>query len=522
MLPSMDSDLHVAIIGGGFGGLAAAVSLAAKGVRVTLLERQDDVGGKARRVEVDGAPIDAGPTVFTLRDVFDDLANRAGIPLDDVVDIEQASLLARHAWSDGSQLDLFADRARSIDAIGDFAGADAAAGYARFAADSEALFELLDRSYMRAPGASWPGPMMARIGLGRLAEMMTIQPFRSLWSTLGGYFEDPRLRQLFGRYATYCGSSPFAAPATLMLIAHVEARGVWTVKGGLRALARGLGTLAEHSGAVIRTGVQVASIESEPRGVRLDSGEFIAADAILANADPQALADGRLGSLAQRAVPTLPAKNRSLSSLTWMCHARTDGFALSRHNVFFSDDYPAEFEDLRAGRFPSAPTVYVCGQDRDPHTPSPHAGRERLQMIVNAPPNGDTHTLSDKEKERCTMAMRTALARCGLTLEEAMPYQLVTPAVYETLFPSTGGALYGRASHGWAASFQRPHARTRIPWLFLTGGATHPGAGVPMAALSGKLAAQAVMEDRVSISRSRPVAMAGGMSTPSATTAATG
>lgn len=523
MLPSMDSDLHVAIVGGGIGGLAAALSLATQGVRVTVLERQDDVGGKARRVNVDGVAIDAGPTVFTLRDIFDQLAIEAGETLDDHLKIEQADLLARHAWSDGSRLDLFAERARSIDAIGAFAGADAARGYARFAADSERLYTLLDQSYMRAPGAHWPGPMMARIGLTRLTDMLTIQPFRSLWSVLGDYFDDPRLRQLFGRYATYCGSSPFDAPATLMLIAHVEARGVWTVKGGLQALGGALASMARAKGAVIHTGVTVTDIDADPRCVTLDTGERMPVDAVIANADPQALADGRFGSVAERAVPAMPARQRSLSAMTWMCHAQTQGMALSRHNIFFSDDYGSEFAALRDGQIPPAPTVYVCGQDRSAAANrKPVSGRERLQMIVNAPAIGDIYRLSDEEKKRCTMAMRKALGRCGLQLEEAMPHQLVSPAEYESLFPSTGGALYGRASHGWAASFRRPHARTRIPWLFLTGGATHPGAGVPMAALSGRLAAQALMEDRASISRSRPVAMAGGMSTPSATTAATG
>lgn len=511
--------MHVVVVGGGIGGLVSALLLALEGVAVTLLEKEDQVGGKARRVSVDGTDIDAGPTVFTLRDIFDSIAERAGASLDDLIEVEPADLLARHAWSDGSRLDLFADRARSEEAIGDFAGAEAARAFAAFSDDAARLYRILDPHFMRQPKANTPWPLTARIGFSM--DQFALQPFRSMWSRIAGHFDDPRLRQLFGRYATYCGSSPFAAPSTLMLIAHVEARGVWLIKGGLKALADALATLCERQGVTIRTGCHVDEIAD--CAVTLDDGERIAGDAVVVNADPAALASGRFGTAVARSVGATPAPARSLSALTWMAHAQTGGFALSRHNVFFSDDSHAEFADLAAGRVPSAPSVYVCAQDRSASLePDEICGRERLQVIVNAPADGDTHRYSEKEQMQCTDTMRRSLERCGLSLERDMPHRLVTPSDYEALFPSTGGALYGRASHGWAASFRRQGARTKIPWLYCAGGATHPGAGVPMAALSGKLAVQALVEDRASILASRPVAMRGGMSTQSATTAVTG
>ena len=147
--------------------------------------------------------------------------------------------------------------------------------------------------------------------------------------------------------------------------------------------------------------------------------------------------------------------------------------------------------------------------------------RERIQIIVNAPANGDVHTYTPEERARCTHAMMATLKRCGLQLEEPTPHQLMTPQDWEGLFPATGGALYGRASHGWAASFQRQGPRTRLPGLYCTGGATHPAAGVPMAALSGQLAARVIAKDLASMRTSRPAVTAGGMSTRSATTATT-
>ncbi|MBB3033801.1 1-hydroxycarotenoid 3,4-desaturase CrtD [Alteriqipengyuania lutimaris] len=521
------------VIGAGIGGLVSAALLAARGHDVTVIEKEASVGGKARQLCVDGQRIDAGPTVFTMHDVFEEIFASCGGDLRSALAIRPAPVIARHAWSKSERLDLFADPMRSEEAIGDFAGAEAARGYRSFRTEARRIYNILDESLLRQEKVYWPLPLMQRIGLTRFGDLAAIRPYESLWKVLGAHFRDERLRQLFGRYSTYCGSSPFDSPATLMLIAHVEAKGVWLIEGGMSALAEALKTLAEKNGARFRLGEGVARIEAGPRGatgVILDHGERIAADAVLCNADPAALASGRFGEEARSAVGRTPRSRRSLSALVWLGHAKTQGFALSRHNVFFSPDYRAEFAQLRRGEQVADPSVYLCAQDRDPladdaaPAPAPEsapAGRERFQIIVNAPANGDTHEFTQKELDQCTQAMTRSLARCGLELEPQFPHRLVTPADFEALFPSTGGALYGRASHGWAASFLRQGASTRIPGLYCVGGSTHPGAGVPMAALSGRTGARAAMERLASMRTFRPAATAGGMSTRSVETGAT-
>ncbi|WP_017664708.1 1-hydroxycarotenoid 3,4-desaturase CrtD [Porphyrobacter sp. AAP82] len=523
---------RVVVIGAGIGGLVSAALLAARGCDVTVLEKEAWVGGKARRVAVDGAEIDGGPTVFTYRGVFDEVFAACGARLDDHVTVRKAEVLARHWWDDaGGHLDLFSDHDASVAAVGSFAGPAAARGYAAFAAEARRIFEVLEDPFLHGDKASTPLPMMWHMGLARLPEMLAMRPFDGMWAALGEHFADPRLQQLFGRYATYCGSSPFKAPATLMLIAHLEARGVWLIEGGIHALARALAGLAERQGARVRCGAAVAEVltaRGRTSGVRLASGEVIPADTVICNGDPSALATGRLGAAARRAVPAIPPAKRSLSALVWYAHAGTGGAGLTHHNVFFSRDYAREFAEIGAGRSPSEPTVYVCAIDRgaDHHAAPPPGsatgGRERLQIIVNAPADGDVHTYTPEETERCTSAMMATLERCGLTLEPSFPHRLMTPTDWEHLFPATGGALYGRASHGWAASFQRQGPRTRLPGLYCTGGATHPAAGVPMAALSGQLAARAIAKDLASTRRSRPAATPGGMSMPSPTTGSTG
>lgn len=498
------------IVGAGIGGLTAAALLAAQGHDVIVCEATDQPGGKAR--EQDG--IDAGPTVFTKRDVFEQIFADCGASLADFLTLRRADILARHAWSETETLDLFADPQASTDAIATFAGADAARGYTAFRAAAKRAHDALDTTFMRASRTT-PLGLMARMGLTNVGDMIAIRPLENMWKVLGRYFVDPRLRQLFGRYATYCGSSPFEASATLMLIAHVEAEGVWLIDGGLSALARALEVLGARHGVRFRYNSRVADIDQGV--VTLVSGECIEADSIVVNADPSALASGLFGPAVRNAVPALKPGDRALSAVTFLGKAKASGFDLSHHNVFFSPDYPSEFAALKSGCLADAPSVYLCAQDRGVGA-APTS--ERVQIIVNAPADGDTHIYSNEEIDRCRTHMLAALDRCGLALQG--PLHATTPSDFEARYPATGGSLYGRASHGWAASFRRPGARTRIPGLYLTGGGTHPGAGVPMAALSGRLAAASIIADRASTRSFHPQAMPGGMSTRSVPTTVSG
>jgi len=491
----------IAVVGGGIGGLVAAIDLAVAGYGVTLLERQPGLGGKLR---VLGPDIDAGPTVFTMRWVFDEIFGNAGAALDDRVTLRRARVLARHAWNDTAQLDLHADLQETADAIGRFAGAAEARGFLAFSARARNIYDTLEKPFLRAQLSS-PVSLAAGAGLAGLPGLMRISPFETLSGALKKFFADPRLRQLFGRYATYCGSSPYLAPATLMLVAHVERDGVWLVHGGMYRLVRALAALATEQGVTITCAAEVSRIEiarGRASGIIMADGGRIAADAIVLNADPASLPQKFFGSEAAAAIQPIKPQSRSQSAITWTVRAATSGFPLSRHNVFFSRDYPAEFDDVFGrGRPPAAPTVYVCAQDRDEADPLSE-GPERLLLLINAPPDGDRKTYTEAEIAACSETVWAQLKTCGLSVQQTeAPATITTPDRFNTLFPGTGGALYGQAVHGSMATFRRPCAKTRIPGLYLAGGATHPGAGVPMAALSGRLAAARVIADGVSTRR---------------------
>lgn len=478
--------------------MSAALDLVRRGIAVTVIEKSARPGGKMREVDVQGHHIDSGPTVLTMRWVFEQLFADAGSRLAERLQLEPCELLARHAWQQGGRLDLFCDRERSASAIAEFAGSAESDRFRAFFDRAEAVFETLNVPYMQKPR---PGvvALVGSAGIRGLGKLWRLKPFRSLWQELGTCFEDPRLRSLFARYSTYCGASPLQAPATLMLIAHVEQCGVWRIVGGMQRLAQALAAEIVKHGGEIRYDCTAREVDvrgGRATGVDLDSDGWLAADAVIANVDVASIRHGALGTRVAAAMPHSDPRKRSLSAVTWSLLAESSGFELAHHNVFFPDDYPREFEQIFRDRtLPSRPAVYICAQDAaDPGRTS--AAAQRLFLITNAPAIGDQAPIEPSRLEELHDSVVSLLGDCGLTLKHHQEGSVqTTPADFERRFPGTGGALYGRPPHGWRSSFARPTARSRVRGLYLAGGSVHPGPGVPMVALSGRFAARAVATD---------------------------
>ena len=502
----MKKQAKTIIVGAGSAGLAAALYLSGRGFDVTVVEKEAAPGGKMREIEVDGAGINAGPTVFTMKWDFDELLSEIGVSLDDIVDYTKAQVLARHAWRDGSRLDLFADVDESANAIAAFSDQSNADGYVQFCTDAKAMFETLQRTYIDDERPS-PVQFINRIGALNISQLLALKPFHSLWSALGTYFPDPRLQQLFGRYATYCGSSPYFSPSTLMLVAHVEQAGVWIANGGMHGLAKAFASQAARQGVTFRYGSGVKTINrrgDSVTGVTLENGDVLSAEHVIFNGDVSALAGGLLGA-APRGATAIAPKDRSLSALTWTVRAKVEDFPLAHHNVFFSDAYAQEFDLIfKSGRLPDLPTGYSCAQDRmDGGAVKPgkgDGGEESLLLLVNAPPVGDQRNFEESEVEACLERTQIQLAQTGLQLDLSTAAQTgkataTTPTGFNQLFPATGGALYGPLSKGAMAAFKRQGSRTAVKGLYVAGGSVHPGSGVPMAFLSGKRAAECLVSD---------------------------
>jgi 1-hydroxycarotenoid 3,4-desaturase len=511
------STKRVVVIGAGIGGLVTALDLARQGVEVIVVEKADRPGGKLREIAVGDARIDGGPTIFTMAWVFEELFADAGANLSDYLTMERAEILARHAWSETERLDLYADVERSADAVAQLAGPEEARRFREFSAHAKRVFDTLEVPFLRS---SRPNPisLATRVGLGRFGQLMQIKPYTSMWRLLHNYFQDPRLHSLFGRFPTYVGASPLQAPATFILMAQVEQNGIWLVDGGMYQITNAVTRLAEKHGVSLQYGAEAAEIHVEQgraAAVSLASGERLTADAIVLNADVASLAAGLFGEAVSRATAPVPLADRSLALMAWTIKARTEGFPLVRHSYFYSDDYAAEFRDVfERHRLPEGPTVYVCAQDRNDRDGTGPDGPERLLCLTYAPPTGDTHTFDAAEIEQCEERTFSRLAQLGLQVHrQPETTVLTTPDKFNRAFPATGGAVYGRAAHGWRSSFIRPASRSKVPGLYLAGGSAHPGPGVPMAAISGRLAAATLIGDLASTSRSRGMVTLGGTST---------
>ena len=502
---------RVIVVGAGMGGLVSALLLAQRGVQVTVVESQANPGGQVHTTQVAGVQIDSGPTVLTMRWVFDEIMRRIGADLDQELRLTPLSVLARHFWPDGQRMDLCADPLQSEAEVERFSGPEEAERFRRFCSRARHLYDGLQGPFMRSQAPTM-GRFMSDLGWSGLGLLTQLGPMRTLWQQLQQEFRDPRLRQLFGRYATYCGSSPWQAPATLMLIAQVEMDGVFGVEGGMTGLTHALTRLAQARGVTFLFKTPCREIlmrHGRAVGVRLDHDE-LRADAVVFNGEIDALRLGLLGEAPRQSVPA-SRQERSLSALTWSMLTPRQDLDLDRHNVFFQDDYASEFRDVfEHRRLPRAPTVYVCAQDR-PQS-SADLVTERLFCLVNAPACGDEPELT-QEIDSCETTSFDQLQRMGLSVQGHARVRS-TPTLFHRRFLASGGSLYGRATHGWMSIFARPGATTALPGLFLTGGGTHPGPGVPMTALSGMRVAEAVLANLALTKKSHPVATYGGMSTP--------
>lgn len=494
MLGIKPAKARLGIIGAGIGGLAAAIALAAAGREVLVLERGPAPGGKVSVAKAGELAIDAGPGALALRPVFERIFAEAGTTLDAHLTLTRLPLLGRHVWPNGSLLDLPAEREAAADAIGAFAGPADAAGFRAFTERAAICFGALEKSFLtvQRPGALGLATQSGlRTALGRL-------PFTNLSDALGEHFADPRLRQVFARLSTYVGSSPLLAPATLILVAHIEFAGLWAVEGGMAALPRAMAAVAESRGATIRYGAEVAEVmvaRGRVAGLRLRDGEVVALDQVILNADPATLAAGHFGAAAAKAVPAMPPAKRSFSAIAWAMAGRAEGLDLPRLSVFHPADAAAELAALTyRARLPEAPTVTLWAQDRLGLGPAPD-GPERLLALIGAPARADGRPMDAATLASAEGAAFGALRHAGLTLTRDA-VAVSTPGDFERLAPGTGGALFGPAVHGWASVLSRPAARSALRGLYLAGGATHPGAGLAMAAISGRLAAAAAMAER--------------------------
>ncbi len=477
---------RVVVIGAGVGGLAAAVRLAAAGHRVVVHERAPVAGGKLGRYARDGFHFDTGPSLFTLPQVFTDLdLGLAPAPLDPVV---------RHVFPDGTVLDSSSSHEQFLSRIEVAMGAGAAADWDRFWRRAARIWSASWRSVLQEPVT--PASLAALSW--RVGDLLAIAPGRSLRALGRHYLRDPRLRMLLDRYATYTGADPRRAPAALAAIPYAElAFGGWYLPGGLGTLADALLARCRALGVEVVLGSVVERIEVGPgsasvSGVRLASGVTVPADVVVSNVDALTVyrdllpTPSRLATLA----------DRSLAGFVLLLGVRGATPSLAHHTVFFPRHYDAEFDAVfgdpahgRRARPAGDPAVFVT-RAVDPAVHPP--GTEAWFVLVNAPPQGTGWSAVDWRRpglaERYRDHILAVLARRGPDVRDRLLFAEVrTPADLADATAAPGGAIYGTAG-----GLVRPPNRGPVDGLYLVGGSTHPGGGLPMVSLSAQIVARQI------------------------------
>lgn len=483
------------VLGAGIGGLSAAVRLASAGWRVTILEQNPSVGGKMSQIERDGFRWDTGPSVITMRPVFEELFAAAGQRLEDYLTLQPVEPLTRYFYPDGVYIDATRNLSHMAEQIARLNERDVE-GYLDFLAYAARLHRITGPVFIYNHPPTWRSFLrVSPVDMARVDAWLTMD------QAIRRHVRSPHLRQLLARFATYVGADPYQAPATLSVIAHVELiSGVWYPRGGVYQIAAALARLATELGVEIHTSTPVERIEV--RGGRAVAaiaadGSHFPADAVIANIDVTTVYEHllpRTVGLERR----LDLKERETSCSGYVLLLGVEGThpQLAHHNIFFNRDYRREFVDIfRRGIPPQEPTVYVAITSKsDPDHAPP--GCENWFVLVNAPALGPAFDWERNASAYRTLVLET-LARYGLDVRRRIRVEhMLTPVDIRRLTGAWRGALYGLSSNQALHAFRRPHNRCLdVQGLYFVGGTTHPGGGVPMVALSGKIVAEMVGAD---------------------------
>ncbi len=455
------------IICAGFGGLSAAIHLAARGVQVVVHERQSVAGGKASEIEADGFRFDTGPSLLTMPFVLEELYEVADARPEERVTLMPVDPICRYLFPDGTVLDAAADEEEFRSQVSALApGEDEAVR--RFLDYSQRIYELTSDIFLFNSLGDLKKLLRWR-NVPTMLRLPQIDAFRTVHQGVASFFQDARLRQLFARYATYNGSNPYVAPATLNIIPYVEFRlGGYYVQGGIYALVRSLRAVAERLGVRFEFGSDVETIKTQQGQVRglIADETFFAADAVISNADAVHTMT-QLTQISRRRKRRFEKLEPSCSGLVFLWGVRGQHGKLAQHNILFSENYREEFSDIFTRLQPPVdPTVYVSITSRaDPaHAPQ---GCENWFVLVNMPylTEANRGEVVDMMRERILLRLRKA----GIEVASDILHEsVVTPEDLEKRYNANRGSIYGISSNARSAAFLRPQNSVRaIPGLDL-------------------------------------------------------
>lgn len=477
---------NIHVIGAGLGGLAISCLLAFKGHKVTVFEKNGAPGGKINQLESSGFRFDTGPSLLTMPFVLEELFSRCGEDISDYLSLKPLEPICRYFYPDGTVFSCYQQRNKTLDEIGRIAPEDVSA-YNEFLSYSGELYDRTKDAFLFNPLYS----IKDLVNLN-LPDFFKIDAFTTVSDRVDDYFDSPYLRQFFKRFTTYNGSSPYQAPATLNVIPHVElALGGYYVDDGMYNIITALIKLAKAKGVTFNFDTCIAQIEVEKNQVQslIDTaGNSYKADLIISNSDA---AETYLNLLDGKDVSK--KKQRSIRSLEPSC----SGFVLllgidktyerlSHHNIFFSENYEKEFHQIFEEKvMPDDPTIYIANTSVSNPEHAPEGG-SNLFILVNAPYLSDRYDWDEQESDYVSHIISELEQRELKDLGNYIVYQnTITPVDFYKKYRSNKGSIYGTSSNNRMAAFMRPRNKSReLDGLYLTGGSTHPGGGIPLVILS--------------------------------------
>ncbi len=498
---------HVVLVGSGLGGLAAAAVARARGHRVTVLDKNPWLGGKAAVLTLaspDGRGnfrFDMGPTILTVPRVLRRIFAEAGRDLATDLPLIKLEPQWRCFFEDGSQADLVGDvdaMAAQMNRIAPNLGE----GYKRFQKVAHHLHDVSEKFFFWKPveGIGDTLNFGDNFKPDVLKDVMALRMGQTAAGVIRKHVPDANMAQMLDHYMQYVGSNPYAAPAVLCSIGDMQAaEGVWYPKGGTRAVAEGLAKLAGDLGAELRTNAEVTGFDirnNAVRGVTLASGETIACDAVISNMDAVRTYGELVGGPAGDAYGAKYEAACSGVVLYLGLSKRYDH--LGHHDFVFSRDPEEEFDAIYKRGVPAPdPTAYLAAPSGTDPSVAPEGG-EALYVLVHTPylrPGQDWKAMFAPYRQVILDKLkRTA----GLTdIEDRIVVERhLTPQDIHERYKVLNGAIYGLASHGTFTGAFKPGNRSRqVKGLYLCGGAAHPGPGMPMVMMSGWIAADAMDTD---------------------------
>lgn len=498
---------NIGVIGAGLGGLAAACTLAARGYKVILFERNQWLGGKAAQLEGAGFRFDMGPTIVTIPSVLRRIFSEADRRMEDYLELVRLEPQWRCFFHDGSALDLAQNPAKMAAALDEFApGSDSGRRFLDFIKLSSRLHDISRRYFFYKPigGLRDMFELQSSFQPSVLGDVLAMRMGRSVASTVRSFTPDQRVAQMMDHFTQYVGSSPYGSPAVLCGIAHMQTEeGIWYPLGGTRAVPLALQTLALELGVEIRSATQITRIRTQGGrvcGVRTHRGEEIPLCAVISNSDAvrthRELLDPAVDARFQRRRRYEPA----CSGVVLYLGLKQRYDHLAHHDFVFSRDPEEEFEWIyKRGEPAPDPTCYLAATTcSEPATAPP--GGEALYVLVHTPylrPHHNWRTMLPAYRKLIMEKLKTTGQMPDL--EHRIVFErALTPQDIHDRYHVLNGAIYGLASHGrFFGAFKPGNRSPDVRGLYLAGGAAHPGPGMPMVLMSGWIAADALDKDRV-------------------------